>query len=282
VLDRVRAWATVGHVPTRDGVAWFKACAPVQAFEPRLTAVLAQRWPDRVARVLAHDEARAWLLTADAGDDVGKHGNDPEIWLRALPSYAELQRGEVKHVADHIAHGVADMRPATLPAAYDRFLAAGLPLEPAERDRLRRFARRFARLCDELAAADATASIQHDDLHLRSLYIDGDRLRVLDWGDAVIAHPFSSLVVTFRFLERENRMPVDDPWFERLRDAYLEPWGSGSVDVFELAMRVGMVAQMIGWQQDRAVMSPEHRRAFDEHFSATLRLVLARAVDPVS
>jgi hypothetical protein len=282
VLDRVRAWATVGHLPTRDGLAWFKACAPVQAFEPRLTAVLAQRWPDRVARVLAHDEARAWLLTADAGDDVGKHGNDPEIWLRALPSYAELQRGEVQHVTDHLAHGVVDMRAPSLPASYDAFLAADLPLKPGECDRLRRFAGAFARLCDELAAADPTASIQHDDLHLRSLYLDGDALRVLDWGDAVIAHPFASLVVTFRFLERENGMPADDPWFDRLRDAYLEPWGHPNVELFNLAMRVGMVAQMIGWQQDRAVMSPDYRRAFDEHFSVTLRLVLARAVDPVS
>ena len=33
-----RPWATVFRVPVNDGVAWFKARAPVQAFEPRLTA----------------------------------------------------------------------------------------------------------------------------------------------------------------------------------------------------------------------------------------------------
>ena len=36
-LERARPWATVLRVPLADGVAWFKACAPVQAFEPRLT-----------------------------------------------------------------------------------------------------------------------------------------------------------------------------------------------------------------------------------------------------
>jgi hypothetical protein len=35
-----RPWATVLRVPLADGVAWFKSCAPVQAFEPRLTAGL--------------------------------------------------------------------------------------------------------------------------------------------------------------------------------------------------------------------------------------------------
>src|SRR6188474_3048402 len=49
-----RPWATVFRVPVNDGVAWFKACAPVQAFEPRLTARLFARWPDRVAEVIAH------------------------------------------------------------------------------------------------------------------------------------------------------------------------------------------------------------------------------------
>jgi hypothetical protein len=35
-----RPWATVLRVPLADGVAWFKARSPVQAFEPRLTAAL--------------------------------------------------------------------------------------------------------------------------------------------------------------------------------------------------------------------------------------------------
>jgi hypothetical protein len=67
-----RPWATVLRVPLDGGgVAWFKACAPVQAFEPRLTAELFARWPDRVAEVLGHDEERAWLLLADAGTPIG-------------------------------------------------------------------------------------------------------------------------------------------------------------------------------------------------------------------
>ena len=51
-----RPWVMVLRVPLAAGVVWFKACAPVQAFEPRLTAVLFARWPDRVAEVLGHDE----------------------------------------------------------------------------------------------------------------------------------------------------------------------------------------------------------------------------------
>src|SRR2546423_3491056 len=80
-----RPWSTVLRVPVADGVAWFKACSAVQAFEPRLTAELFRRWPDRVPEVLAHDEGRAWILLADAGTRIADIGNPPESWLAVLP-----------------------------------------------------------------------------------------------------------------------------------------------------------------------------------------------------
>ena len=46
-----RPWATVLRVPLPDRIAWFKACAPVQPFEPPLTGELLSRWPDRVPEV---------------------------------------------------------------------------------------------------------------------------------------------------------------------------------------------------------------------------------------
>src|SRR5919199_185250 len=273
-----RPWATVLRVPLAGGIAWFKACAPSQAFEPRLTAELFARWPDRVAEVLAHDEERAWLLLADAGRPVGSFGNPPDAWLAVLPLYAELQRGEAAHVPDHLAHGVPDLRLTTLPAHFDELLQVDLPLEWEEILRLRDFAPRFCELCDELAAYGVPDTIQHDDLHHANVYADGSGLRVLDWGDASISHPFASLVVTFRFLEERAQLAPDDPWFARLRDAYLEPWGRDLERVFELALRVGTFARSIAYLRPRVALPREERRLFDVDFSTVLRRALARTV----
>ena len=282
VMERERAWATIARVPLGERQAWFKACGAAQAFEPRLTAELAARWPDRMVRVLAHDSERAWLLTADAGQPVSIAGNPPEVWLRALPAYAELQVGEVEHIEDHLANGVQDLRLAALPARFDDLLGReDLPLEPGEVDRLRRFAPRFIELCDRLAAEHPVHSIQHDDLHMRSLFDDGTSLRILDWGDASIGHPFASLVTTFRFLEELNGLVPTDPWFARLRDAYLEPWGPVLAGTFELATRVGMIAQLCAWLRHREAMPEDAARTFDQQFAIVLRRALARAVDPV-
>jgi hypothetical protein len=270
-------WATVLRVPLACGAAWFKACAPVTAFEPRLSAELSARWPDCVATALAHDEERAWLLLADASVPIGL-GAPPETWLAALQPYAELQRGEAAHTGDHLAHGVPDLRIAVLPERYEDMLRHELPIGTDEVRRLREFAPRFAELCSELAGHGIPETVQHDDLHGNNVYRDGAQLRVLDWGDSCISHPFASLVVTFMFLEEDNELPPDDPWFARLRDAYLEPWGTGLVETFALAMRVGTFAHTFAWVRQRDHLPGQARLEFDRHFPDLLR----RAVSLIS
>jgi hypothetical protein len=276
-----RPWATVLRVPLGgDCLAWFKACSPVQDFEPRLTAELFARWPDRVGEVLGHDPDRAWLLLADAGPPLGDSGNPPEAWLAALPRYAELQRGEAALARDHLAHGVPDLRVSTLPGRFEALVLRDLPLEPGEIRRLADFARRFAELCTELDARGVPETVQHDDLHAANLYVRGETPRVLDWGDSSISHPFASLVVTFRFLEETNRLPPTDPWFARLRDAYLEPWGDGLIETFALAIRVGTVAHAIAWLRQRDALPADAVSDFDRWFRVILRRALTYTVEP--
>jgi hypothetical protein len=225
--------------------------------------------------VLAVDETRRWLLLGDAGIAVRELGNPPEAWLEALPAYAELQKGEMAYTLDHVGAGVPDLRMAALPAGYERLFEAELPLARNEVNRLRDYAPRLTELCAELAQTGIDESVQHDDLHMANLYSRGGKLRVVDWGDSSIAHPFFSLVVTFRFLEEFNHLAPDDPWFRRLRDAYLEPWGSGWEEAFEIAIRVGWFAHAIAWTRQRDALVPDARPDFDRAFV----IVLRRAVD---
>jgi len=280
-VEKERSWATTLRVPTRDGAVFFKAAKEVQAFEPRLTVELASRWPDRVADVLAVDLERNWLLLGDAGTPIMAYGNQPEAWHAILPRYAELQRGETEHAADHLAHGVPDRRLEALPEQYESLLAFPLPLDGDEVTRMRALAPRFAELCAELAACGVAQTIQHDDLHMANVFDDGARLRVLDWGDSCISHPFCSLVVTFQFLREIAKLPAGDPWFPRLRAAYLEPWGSGpggdGLDaVLELALRVGAVAYAIAWARQWEYLPAAERAEFAENWAFNLRRALAR------
>jgi Phosphotransferase enzyme family len=261
-LEKDRPWSTVWRIPVGDDVVWLKYCKPVQDFEPRLTAQLYERWPDRVVEVLAHEEDRAWLLLADGGTPIGAFGDKDAAFVAALPLYAELQRGEAPHADDHLAHGVPDLRVEALPELYDELCAAELPIEPDERERFRAFAPEFNRLCAELPPLPPT--VQRDDLHIGNICARDDRTLFLDWGDTSISHPFFSLVVAFWNAEDT----------QAVRDAYLEGW-VGEAASFDVAMGVGNFAHLFKWLRIRDGMEPHDRGEFDDRwFPQVLRKTL--------
>lgn len=66
-------------------------------------------------------------------------------------------------------------------------------------------------------------------------------------------------------------------WFTRLRDAYLEPWGHGLNDVFDLAIQAGHLAHPIAWARQREFLLPGERATFDDAFAHVLRRALRLA-----
>ena len=266
---RSRTWATTARIPTEHGAMWLKACAPSHGFEPELVAGLADGWPELLPRVVAHDSDRGFLLLADAGVPFDELDNSPELWLRLLPRYADLQRRAVPPAS------VPDRALERWPELFDELTASPLPLRPEETARLRAYTSRFAEFCGELAAYGLPAAIQHDDLHHRNAFVDGEALRIIDWGDASLSHPFVSLVVTFRFLEERNGLAPGDPWFARLRDAYLEPWGGGLSAAFDLAQHIGRFAHAFGWVALRRLLPEDARARYDAPFAVVLRRALS-------
>jgi phosphotransferase family enzyme len=266
---RERTWATTTRVPTARGDVWLKSSADTHAFEPRLVVSLASLRPDLLPRVLAADVDRGLLLMADAGTPFEALGNPPELWLKLLPRYAELQRGAQPPA------GLPDRRLARWPELFDELAHSELPLEPAEVARVRAFAPRFGALCAELADAGVPDTVQHDDLHHKNGFVDGDDLRIIDWGDSSLSHPFVSLVVTFRFLEELNGLRPGDPWFGRLRDAYLEPWGDGLDKAYERSVAAARFAHAFGWLELRGILPAGQRPHYDVPFATVLRRALA-------
>ena len=277
-LEKERPWATVIRVPIARGRAFFKACRPVQGFEPGLTAALARQAPGLVVEVLAHDPDRAWLLTADAGAPLDDLGNPPERWLELLPRYAELQRGQ-HDIGNLVELGVPELRWGTLPRHFEQLVSHDLPIDRDELAAARRLGPGLEALLERLAAVPIGDTIDHADLHHRSVFSREGHLRILDWGDASVSHPFFSLEVTFHWLREVNGLAPDDPWFDRLRDAYLEPWGPGLVPAFETAMRLGKLARALAWRRHREAMPVGAFPLFDELWPAVLREAFAALAD---
>jgi hypothetical protein len=185
-----RPWSTVWRVPTEHGTLFFKASAPGFDHEAAVVTTLAPVAPDLLPSVVAADVDRGWLLLRDAGARLREHPEAAE-WDAILARYAKLQRAAAGHADALLAAGVPDVRLVALPELYADL---GGRDEALVRE-----------LCDELAALGIAETIQHDDLHDGQVFVRDGSVRILDWGDACVSHPFMTFAVTSRFVSASRR-----------------------------------------------------------------------------
>ena len=284
----VYPWSTVLRVPTAEGDLWFKATTlEVHGFEPKLTAVLAEAFPDRVAELVAIDAGRGWMLMRDAGirlRELTQAGEDLHRWEDILPLYAELQISFGPRAGELLALGVPDERLAGIPDKIEELLGddealmlgTSSELSRDQRADLRRRMPELRALVEELKAFGIPETLQHDDFHDGQVFVKDGRYRLLDWGDSCISHPFHTLTVTLRALAWRHKLAPGSQRLLRLRDAYLEPFGAPT-RAAELAYRTGTLARALAWRRYMAATAPGERDPEDaESVPYGLRLYLER------
>ena len=111
------------------------------------------------------------------------------------------------------------------------------------------------------------ATVQHDDLHDGNVFGSADAVRIIDWGDASLAYPFGTLLITLRVLASQLQCDEDDPRLDPVRNGYLEVWRTSGESTNELhreldlAVRTGALARAAAWR--RALGSLEAGRQLD-------------------
>jgi hypothetical protein len=265
---REAPWGAVLRVVTEEGPLYFKASGPLGRHEPTIVTDLATRWPTLVPDIVAVDHERSWMLLADHGVPMRDALGVPEqvaVLERLLPTYAEMQASTSGNVARWLAIGTPDRRVGRLPELLDQLLRGSSPIGRLKVDDADRAAYladlpRLVDACAELASTPVADALDHADLHGTNVLVDGARERLADWGDSCITHPFSSLLVPYTLVV--PALPVSDrrPATLRLRDVYLEPWGSTPANrrAFGLAVWVGHVTRAVNVAYETLGESSDH------------------------
>ena len=210
-VRQVKHWSISALVEAESdaGTFWFKQVPRFMAHEAALTSWLSAIRPGAVPDVVA--AGADWFLAPAFDPPTEERRSDSPFGL-----LAELQIAVQDRVADLLALGCPDRRPATMGQELRSLIERDDVLEPALSERLSTALPRFDELVEGLEASPVPASLAHGDLHggnwtQRS---DGSWL-IFDWTDGCVAHPFVDLGV----------LPHQDP---ELRDArleeYLGPW----------------------------------------------------------
>jgi Ser/Thr protein kinase RdoA (MazF antagonist) len=112
-------------------------------------------------------------------------------------------------------------------------------------------------------------TVQHDDLHDANVLAGLDGLgppAFFDWGDAMVSHPFATLLVTRRVLTMRLGKDAESSAADRLTDAYLDAWADIAPrarlrDHVDDALVVGAVGRAWSWARAlQAAPEPEWDR----------------------
>jgi hypothetical protein len=286
---KVCPWSSVLRAPTASGALYFKTTDGSAAFEPAVTAALAELDREHSPRVLAIDAERVWMLMEDAGASL-RHimlaERDPARWEALLPAFARLQMATIPAAERLVALGAPDRRLDRLPREYASLIAdpetllAPQPggLTEAELARARELLPELEAICAELASYGIPSAIQHDDLGPGNVLLGQHGGYVFfDWSDCSVAHPFLSIYIPLRW--SRYLLEFDGPSLNRLRDAYLAPWTAYApmerlLAAFPLACRLAKLSRALTWRGFVAGMEPDARWEYADSAPYFLRMFL--------
>ena len=250
-----RPWGAVLRAVTTEATLYFKNPGPLGRHELTVISELSRTWSTLVPDVLAVDTTRSWMLMADHGApmrDVLDTAGQVAVIEGLLPAYAEMQASTTPSVPTWLAAGAPDRRVERLPELLDMLLRGAAPVGALRIDDRERAAflgelPLMTRVCADLASTPTVDALDHADLHGTNVLVDGSHHRLVDWGDSCITHPFSTLFVPYELVVASLPYPERRAATLRLRDAYLEAWGSSEEnrEAFGLATWVAHITRAL-------------------------------------
>jgi hypothetical protein len=293
---RLRLWSTALTVPTDAGRFWFKVNCPSLRVEAAVVGTLAGIAPDHVVAPIGVDADRGWMLTPDHGQTLREAGrNDERTWLRVVAEYADLQRRTVAHGPALKEAGLPELRPedaagyvqdqvgwlSTLPAGHPRYV------DPALLERVRKVLPDLDKRGAALAGGPVPLALDHNDLHDNNTFVPAETettLRFFDFGDALWAHPFGSMMIVLNVVTDPDGLDLDQAGVARLIDAYLERWTDHAPlpelhDLLDAALVLGRVHRYLSWDRSLVDVPPEAVGQYAESPAVWLEL-LAQCLEP--
>ena len=253
-------------MPTSEGLVWFKENPDGNAFEPALTALLAQLRPDALPEVVAH-EGRL-LLTRDAGPRFRAlldAGAPAPSWENVLGLYGDLHVSFMPVAQEALALGGSDERPDRLPRLYE---------EVACRDAW------FDRVAEAAASLGESmpVSVVHQEAHDGNVFVRDGQAVFIDWAEASVTHPFLGPLLPLRFAAERSRYEPGSPEIERLRDAYLEPFPRFAPlaelrRAFAHAYLLAPIGRAHVWRRILGPLADDVSAAYDDPISAWVEIL---------
>ncbi|MEA2622693.1 MAG: hypothetical protein QOH61_1603 [Chloroflexota bacterium] len=269
-VEQMRQWgiSALLRTETDRGAVWVKAAYPHFAAEPRITRVLADRFPGALPRILGWNDDEAWLALEDLGKaEVGDQRGDA-IGTDAVRLLVHMQREMAADTAALMGAGAAH-RP--LERLADDLAAAFTEAPPPVE--WRQSVQRRAELVErvradavELAGIGIAESLVHGDFHSGNVAVVDGRPVIFDWTDGAVSHPLVDFATWVGYVDDPTQRPAlwqawVGAWSDVVPEAELAP-------LYQQVLALGSAYQVVSYAAilrglERATQAPMAHGAVD-------------------
>jgi aminoglycoside phosphotransferase (APT) family kinase protein len=244
--------SVVLRAPSAVGDVYFKASAEIFRHEAVVTRALAAQMPDLTPQVIAVDASRGWLLMRDLEDaELGQQ--DQTLWPEGLVALAAIQRQWLGRTDELVELGLPQRSLADLAVHVEEMTEDDALLARMTSDLRHRWldtAPALVESCRRLDESGPGPTLVHGDFHPWNVTRGSRGVRVFDWTDAAVSHPFVDLA-TFVFRTRDPSVR------RRLVDAWVAAWpDAGSRETVQEAAYLGLVVGALYQVQTYRLLLP--------------------------
>lgn len=257
-IEPVKAWSVsaVARVPVEGDAVWVKQpCAHFHA-EARIHRAVAALVPELVPQLIATEVDRGWLLMEPmAGAEEAQHAAGAA--LRVAERWADAQIAAIGQVPALLAAGLPHRGLEPTVTGFRALLEHSTELallDAVELAAIRGSADRAIELVRELWHAGVPDTLAHGDLHLDNVAWDGETLRLFDWTDGCVSHPFLDIAHLTRFMGvRDEAAAFEAAYASRWREAFPE---ADTDRALELAPLADLVFQVVTFDEIAKATEP--------------------------
>lgn len=227
-------WSNVLRFSTSNGYIYLKQTGSALFLEPAIMQILYNKFQANVPIVVDINKDLNCFFMKDYGNPLReslKRNFQPDLLCQGIKKYTHIQRDVENHIKTFIELGVPDWRLEKLPILYKQLISKeALLIEDGmmatELNTLHELYSKFASLCELLSSYKIPETLDHGNFNDNNILIENNtnNMTIIDWGEAVITHPFFSLAYCLRNAASHHSLKETDKAYLELQNACLESW----------------------------------------------------------
>lgn len=229
------SYSMVYKIQTEQGDFYLKKTPKDLFLEPDVISFLNVRHCMNVPKFVAKNDLLNCFLMTSCGNESLRHlfkGQAETNQIgQGINNFTKIQRVLENSLSDMQSIQIPDWRLNKFPHLYRHLiLQEQLLLDDGmtkqEIDQLHLLEGNCTNLCNELLNFGIPETINHNDFHENNMILDKstENISIIDWGEAVITHPFFSLNGCLWNITHFYKMKAGDQQYKALQLFCIEPW----------------------------------------------------------